>query len=107
MLIQSLFAVLLPLLAANVSNVLMILEGSVIFMLPANGIVAFDAFGLLLLDDVVILGAATTPDASVADVLLNNELADKLRFNVFIEFDGLLICDELDTSLSAVSSPLK
>lgn len=71
------------------------------FMLPANGIVAFDAFGLLLLDDVVvILGAAIAPDTSVADVVLSNELADKLRFNVFIEFDGLLICEELDTSLS-------
>lgn len=105
MLMQSLLTVL-PLFAANDSNVLAMLDGSVIFMLPANGIVAFDTFELLLFDDVITLGAAT-PDASAADAVLSNELADKLRFNVFIEFDGLLICDELETSLSAVSSPLK
>lgn len=99
---QSLLTALPPLLAAaNVSNVLIILDGSVMFMLPANGIVAFDAIGLLLLDDVVVtLGAVIAPDTSVADVVLSNELADKLRFNVFIEFEGLLICEELDTSLS-------
>lgn len=99
---QSLLTTPPPLLAAaNVSNVLIILDGSVMFILPANGIVAFDAIGLLLLDDVVVtLGAVIAPDTSVADVVLSNELADKLRFNVFIEFEGLLICEELDTSLS-------